>query len=194
MFQTFKTFHDPVLEGMLGEAELFVSELPWKKRPAFLATMMGGPCEDARSIVPRWLSFLGQSGTGKTFLSQLIFEQAARVTALKASALVLSPIRKFFWPRLLSRLRDGEYWLVRELADCNFVFLDELSLEHDPSGFGADKLCEILSCRVGKWTLLTSNLSMEKLGDVDGRISSRLRRGGSVVVEVETVDFNLRAK
>src|ERR1035438_2278670 len=71
VFQTFKTFHDPVLEGMLGEAELFVSELPWKKRPAFLATMMGGPCEDARSIVPRWLSFLGQSGTGKTFLSQL---------------------------------------------------------------------------------------------------------------------------
>lgn len=97
-----------------------------------------------------------------------------------------------FWPKLLTQLRDGKYWIVEDLADANLVFLDELVTEHDPSGFAKDKLCELLSRRIGKWTIITSNLTLSKLSELDTRISSRMIRGGSRTIEVDALDFSLR--
>ena len=174
-FAGFETLDDPELEKMLAQSAQFLREV-----------IAGGP--------PRWLSFIGKCGTGKTFLANLLFGEVKRVPKMMQSRTLINPVKQFYWPRLLSRLRDQEYWLLSELAECNFLFLDELSLEHYPSGFAGDRLCELLSVRVGRWTMITSNLTMEQIGQIYTRIPSRMIRNRSVVVQVNTVDFNLRAK
>jgi len=141
---------------------------------------------------PTWLSFVGSSGTGKTFLAESVYGYARMCDNLIYHRSLLSGVTKRFWPKLVTKLRDQEFWQIDDLADANFVFLDEIAVEHDPSGFAKDKLCELLSRRVGKWTLLTSNLSLEKLGEMDARIPSRMIRDGSVAVDCSTTDYSLR--
>jgi len=122
----------------------------------------------------------------------MVYRLAAGNEKLSRHPVLINGVAKAFWPKLLSELRNREYHRIDDLAEANFVFLDELSVEHDPSGFGRDKLCELLSRRIGKWTLITSNLTLQKLADIDTRISSRMIRDRSVVVEVTTTDFALR--
>src|SRR5438445_453088 len=63
-----------------------------------------------------------------------------------------------------------------------------------PSGIGKARLCELLDARIGKWTCITSNLSLEAIATFDRRISSRMKRGESKVIEIRTYDFNQRPK
>lgn len=175
-FPKFQTLNDAVLESMVIAAAEFEGKFSNEQYP----------------FKPCWLSFVGTSGTGKTFLANSIYTWAATCPHLTFHKTLLSGISKRFWPKLVTRLRDGEYWAIDDLSESNFVFLDEIAVEHDPSGFAKDKLCELLSRRVGKWTLLTSNLNLEKLGEMDARIPSRMIRDGSVVVDCSTTDFALR--
>lgn len=172
-FPDFQHFGDEDLQRMMVEATEF-------------------RCELFDQGKPRWLSLIGNSGTGKTFLAEKVFRSASCTPGLTAHRELINPVMKVFWPKLLSQLRDGDYYRIRDLSDANFVFIDEIAVEHDPSGFGKDKLCELLSSRVNKWTVLTSNLTLEKLAQIDTRISSRMIRGGSVVVETNAMDFFLR--
>lgn len=150
-------------------------------------------CADLFSNVPpHWISFVGKSGTGKTFISALCRNVAIEHPGLWFHASLINPIISRNWGRLLDCFRDNKYWKIDECIDANLLFLDEIALEHDPNGFGADKLCQILSGRVGKWTILTSNLSMEKIQAIDTRIASRMVRDGSVVVECNTIDYAMR--
>ncbi len=140
----------------------------------------------------RWLSYCGESGTGKTFLAKKIRTSATRMTHMMDHPTLIYSIQFLFWPDLLSRLRDGEFWRMDDISEANLVILDEIAIDHDPSGFAADKLCQILSRRVGKWTLLTSNWTLSKIQEMDPRISSRMVRDKSVVVACDTVDYATR--
>lgn len=140
----------------------------------------------------RWLSFTGPSGTGKTFMAMMIRDAARKMPHLTYSDDLINPILVRYWPKLISALRNGEYHWMDDLADANLVFIDELMVEHDPSGFVTDKLCDLLSRRVGKWTVITSNLTIDKLQAIDARIASRMVRDGSVVVECNTIDYAQR--
>lgn len=172
-FKLFQTLKDPVLEQMLTAAMHWGLDLYSDRHP-------------------RWISFVGKSGTGKTFLGNMCKDLARKHPGLMYHNSLISPIFMRHWPKLLEKLRDKEYWRIGECLDANVLFLDELALEHDPSGFGADKMCQILSGRVGKWTIITSNLGMEKIEAIDTRIASRMVRDGSVVVECNTVDYAMR--
>lgn len=172
LFPKFLTHRDPVLEEM--------------KRAAFAF------CADVfRGNPKHWLSFVGSSGTGKTMLAGEMTAWAGR-TILNDHAHLKSGVMRFFWPRLLSGLRDQQYYLLQDIIMANWVMIDEVIIEHDPSGYAKDKLCEILSSRVGKWTVLTSNLSLERLGELDTRIPSRMVRDGSKVIDCTTTDYALR--
>lgn len=171
-YPDFQTFNDPELQKLLVEGLAFSLEMLESK--------------------PRWLSMVGKSGTGKTFLAEKLYREARNNPYFISHRTLLNGVTKTFWPTLLSDLRDGRYHRIRDLAEANFVFIDEIAVEHDPSGFGKDKLCELLSLRVEKWTLLTSNLTLEKLAEIDTRISARMIRGGSIVVEVNALDYFLR--
>lgn len=167
----FQTLNDPQLEAMVKEAAKFCMEM-------------------AVNAKPRWLSLVGTSGTGKTHLADRVMGQAPHW--LHEHRSLLSGICRWEWSRLLSKLRDGEYWRIQDIDDANFAMLDDIGTEAS-TPFSVEKLFDVLSRRCNKWTVITANLSMSQIADtMDTRIASRMIRDGSVVVETNAIDFNLR--
>ena len=172
-FATFRVMNDPVLQKMRDAAA-------------------GWVCAMQTEQTPRWLSLVGESGTGKTMLALAALAEARCTPGIMHHKSLRCPIINTYWPTLLNQLRDGQYYRVTDLIGANVVLIDELTIDHDPSGFAADKLCHILSGRVGKWTLITSNLTIERIEQLDRRIASRMVRGGSVVINCNTQDYAMR--
>jgi len=50
----------------------------------------------------------------------------------------------------------------------------------------------LLDKRMGKWTFITSNLTMERFAELDNRIASRLIRDHNKVLQIVTTDYALR--
>lgn len=131
-----------------------------------------------RGYTPRWLSLVGTSGSGKTMLAR------------KIKDICCGEFRT--WTRITNYLREGEYRWFQDLIRKELLIVDDIGAEYQ-TGFVAAKLYELLSERVGKWTVLTANLSLENIGNkLDPRIASRMIRDGSIVVDVDVPDFNLR--
>lgn len=154
---------------------------------------------------PRWLSFLGPSGVGKTYLLMqvLTFLQSAASTTKEHGTLEETFYQRKVWsiktktgarwPTLgiVRASRDlDDYKAAKEFAE-NFdlVFIEDLAAIRDiEKGSGAvtrARLAELLQLRTNRWTLLDANLSIAEIEEVfDGRIASRLQRDTSVCVEI----------
>lgn len=134
-----------------------------------------------RGRSPRWLTLIGQSGCGKTYLSRAVRAIARDQLRMKAQ----------YWnvSRIADRLRSGEYDLCDHLAALDFLVLDDLGAEHSTE-FSRSKLYQILDSRLGKWTVVTSNLSLAAIADtIDVRCASRIKRGGVVVDIPDSFDY-----
>ena len=95
-----------------------------------------------------------------------------------------------YWPDFVQQLKLGERYQYRnDMKKWPLLLLDDVGSERDPSGFAAEELNTLLGCRMDRWTMLTSNLNIEAIRKIDGRISSRMIRGKNLCVEVNTVDF-----
>ncbi len=147
---------------------------------------------------PHWLSFIGTSGAGKTYLARRIWNWYQGESSLFRASIVEGEIAypgSFnSWPKIAGELLSNEsYWKLEELQREKFVVLDEIGADRDPSGHVRDCLARVLSGRVGKWTVITSNKSLGDIQrDIDTRISSRMIRDGNVVVDVDVIDYALR--
>ena len=147
---------------------------------------------------PRWLSLVGRSGTGKTMLARFAMQALRRSVHWKsyvddsgdnhlAGSFVL-------WPVLAEQLQanSGREWLD-EMTRYRFLFLDDIGQTVDKTGYVTGKLSTLLSQRTGKWTFLTSNLSVKQVAEkVDPRVASRMIRDGNSVVDVDVMDWSLR--
>jgi len=144
----------------------------------------------------RWLTYAGKSGTGKTYLATKIYNYCGR--NLKCGFKITGETHKFldFYSITSSQLADNfracGYDDYANKAD--MLYIDDLGAEKDTTGYVKGKMCELLSRRVGKWTLITSNLSLESLGEsYDNRIASRIIRDENVLVSIKDVqDYALR--
>ena len=114
----------------------------------------------------RWLSLLGASGVGKTHLAE-----AARDA--------LTEVR----PTLL---RSGDWAFIEYLVKEVYVLiLDDIGAENSSPAI-LSALNRVVDGRLGKWTMLTSNLLPKHIGEqLDARIASRLYRGNNVVCQVK---------
>lgn len=148
---------------------------------------------------PRWLTLVGLSGTGKTHIAKKILEfWRARgrwkyVNGIIGNVTTIGDSRFISWLKYLNRARDGQHSEVYSISETDFVVIDDIGTESG-SDFANEKLYELLDSRVGKWTVITSNLGMDHLAKIDTRITSRMIRGESVVVETALRDWNLRRK
>lgn len=149
----------------------------------------------------RWLSVLGPSGIGKTLMNRDIMRFLER-----------------HWTRIITRRHDDgstsgrspqiahiipsrdldTFQAPRDFAsNFDLVYVEDIGAGHGlDKGAGAvtkSRLAELLQLRTGKWTLLDANLYRGDVANqLDPRIASRLRRDGSVCIEIpDTVpDFN----
>ena len=139
---------------------------------------------------PRWLSLLGVSGTGKTFIAKKLWNYAK--ASSDWSRFDYFP-KVVLWPDFVQLLRTGEAFEMRqEMKRWPVLLLDDIGAERDPSGFAAEELNTLLSCRMDRWTLITSNKDADALKLLDGRIFSRLIRDKNICVGINTKDFSER--
>lgn len=133
---------------------------------------------------PRWLSLLGVQGTGKTHLAKAATD-AMRGRGQRA--------QMWRWSSIMDRLRSGQWDLKDQLFRIPFLAIDDLGAGHD-TAFSQAFADELADKRLGKWTIWTSNLTYQQIGDgLSWRVHSRMMRGGSAVVEIlETQDFSQR--
>jgi hypothetical protein len=187
------------LESMLREAVAFVSEV-----------LQGGQ--------PRWLTICGKSGTGKTYLAKAIstflrprlpwlYEKIERPrrdperTSYESSFAYAQEGPRFVkWSAVVDEMRDGSYAGFTFACRDFFKIIDDIggeSMEREgkPTVFSIGKLSRLADERLGKWTVITSNLGRAKINEMyDARIASRMMRDGNRIVDLkETVrDFGLR--
>ena len=179
IWSDFDTFGSSGLVKMLSESQKFTTDL---RTPL---------------MQPRWISLLGPCGIGKTMLGEKIYAGAkafCKEHPRLENGRRERRVQRGMWPKMANALRDGEYELLGQFASAWMVFIDDIGAEYcSKSTFITSKLFDLCTERVGKWTVLTSNLSLEDIATrLDARIASRMLRGGSVVVEVDVQDYNTR--
>lgn len=148
---------------------------------------------------PFWNSMLGKSGTGKTHCATRLWQ--ALGGTLNWNSTKYLP-RLIYWPDFVDELRDrnrdsglSNYNMMNDMGNWPFLVLDDIGSERDTTGFASEKLLTLLNRRVGKWTILTSNLDLAGLSKIDDRIASRIvREPGNLWIELDTVDYGLRQK
>lgn len=98
------------------------------------------------------------------------------------------------WRKYVEECLDGDFSRTLDLCEDWFLVLDDIGAKRDKSGAWVDKLDTILARRSeARWTIITANLSLQEISDqLDARIASRMLRGGSVVVDVDVPDYNVR--
>jgi DNA replication protein DnaC len=176
----FQTFDEAKLSEMLEAATDFIRDM-------------------AIGTTPRWLSLLGRSGTGKTYLARSItrfFKAQAAIYNEPGTGAHLSRRGGFIgWRKVVDHLRDGDYGIVDAVCNDWFVALDDIGAER-ASDFSVSKLDQVVDARLGKWTVITCNFNREEIAEhMDVRIASRLGRGRNVIIDgIYVRDYSTRCQ
>lgn len=167
-----ETFGDPEIEALVNRCAQFC--LSFKSDSS--------PC---------WLSLLGKTGAGKTHCATRIWNWMAARSDWHRMHFIHQPI---YWPKMVADLKQSQaYEMLSEMAVWPVLFLDDIGAERDVSGFAAEQLNTLLGQRIGKWTIITSNLSIAQLAKIDPRIADRIiRERGNQFIEINAVSYAVR--
>lgn len=160
---TFENFEPGEFSNALVQAKRFVQEFDLKK--------------------PKNLFFQGSFGTGKSHLSVAITKA---VTQKGHSAIFIST------PKLLTKIRNTynknteqtEEQVLKAIYEADLVVFDDIGAEGDITGWGMQKLFEVIDQRAGKHNVYTTNLSSDEFAlskDLQ-RIFSRMMMNAEPVI------------
>lgn len=158
--------------------------------------------DEMKSRMPaRWLTLTGWPGVGKTHLAKCLWrwfdDRGCFYTEPKTGARLARSGSFAKWRSVAADIRGGDWRLMDDLAGRYFLVLDDIGAEHQGgSGVVHSALERLLDDRVGKWTVITSNLMEVEIAEQLGaRVASRLHREGNLVVDASGVrDFNQRPR
>lgn len=143
------------------------------------------------------LVIYGANGNGKTHVARNVFNWIKKVGHARGCVTEknhVSFLQAIFWhwPGLLDTLKSGNWDVVDDMFKIPVLILDEMAGGHDPSQVGTDKLCQVLSKRENKWTLVTTNVTPDEWeSKFDKRIASRLFRDSEIVDLSMAPDFKM---
>ena len=157
--------------------------------------------DEAEKFCARWFKnqpvkslmvITGEVRTGKSHTAKKIFRfcHTAAFTAFEGqkwgtraipSSLFLS------WPEVVAQLSEKNRSIMEDAFAADLLVLDDIGADNDPWKVGTDALCQILSRREQKFTVITTNIhSVGWLERFDQRIADRLLRN-SVVLDLSQV-------
>lgn len=144
-----------------------------------------------------WLTFSGLSGTGKTYLATLVWQWYLRCGQyeLNDAGDILSVRDGYYahWPTLRRKLANRDWGMLDSLVDKHLLIMDEIRESGEKTDVFREALSDLISCRMGRWTILTCNLSLDQIGkQIDTRISSRIVRDSNVLINFNCQDFSMR--
>lgn len=149
------------------------------------------------------LFIYGPNGTGKSHIAKAVARWAKRMSSASMLPLIsddrgprLAEYGYVFWPRFCrdekDRMHTSEpsYWF-EQMCDIDFLILDDVGAEHDPSRWAVEQFYMILDIRCGKWTMITSNIEPESWESrFEKRIASRLVRNCELCDLQGVPDYN----
>lgn len=143
----------------------------------------------------RWLTLLGASGIGKTFILKQAFEFLEEHMRVKRGSGT-----GFAQCAHIIPARDLTDWQSpRDYGAYDLIYVEDIGSGSDDSvGSGRvtrSRVTELMQLRSGKWTMADANLSVADIeARLDGRIASRLKRDGSWLLDIpsEVPDYWFR--
>lgn len=129
---------------------------------------------------PLLLYICGPTGTGKSHVARSIL-RFCRASASRVSRTRMLSGADWRWPELADEFKAKNFSALEDLFTTDLVLLDDIGAEDDPFNVAADKLCQILSRREKKFTVITSNKAPEEFAVIDPRIADRLFRNSKIV-------------
>lgn len=165
---------DPVIQNLANEAESFCAR--WFNN------------NNSKSL----LVLVGEFGSGKTHTAKSIFRFCTAAATLafdteKWGCRKIPDSVFIAWPEAASAFADKQFGIMEDAFESDLVVIDDIGAENDPWKICADKLCQILSRREKKFTVVTTNVEPGSWTErFDGRINDRLLRN-SVVVDISRV-------
>ena len=140
----------------------------------------------------RLFVFHGHYGVGKTHAAKALVRWVNECNMkfpLDGRKLVDAWFYK--WPEVIDGFKSGNWDTTDAMMHHTLTVIDDIGAEHDPSKFGLDKLCQILSHRENRWTIVTTNVPPESWAErFDRRIESRLIRNATLVDLTEAKDYS----
>lgn len=133
------------------------------------------------------LVLAGNPGCGKTHVAKAVYKFAVKMAMAAFDSRAwgersVPSSRCLSWPLVCSEINEKRYGLVEDLIDHDLAVIDDVGAENDPWKVCADRLCQILSRREGRFTLVTTNIQPKDWAErFDARISDRLFRQSMVV-------------
>jgi DNA replication protein DnaC len=128
----------------------------------------------------------GETGCGKTHVARRLYEYARAAASMawqKGHHQSPPSVVAMKWPECVASMIDhGEDAWVLDACEAGFLWLDDIGAENDPWKKGADRLCQILSRRETKFSVVTTNIASAQWPErFDIRIADRLFRNAAVV-------------
>lgn len=145
---------------------------------------------------PYCLTVSGNPGCGKTMLAQSAYwHLRENVPTYDDHRGITFHYRYYFctWADLADLLREFRYGEWKEAADAHMLVVDDVGATH-MTDMTRGKLVQLMDKRLGKWTIYTTNLTLQELDQVDPRISSRLIRNENKFFRSTCPDYWRMAK
>lgn len=145
----------------------------------------------------RLLLLAGNNGSGKTHCAKAVRKWVGLVGHGKefvwpeSNHISRLDCVYWHWPNLLDTFKNGGWDVVEDMFKTAVLIIDDLGAGHDPSGVGTDKLCQVLSKREKRWTLITTNIMQPAWEEsFDRRVASRFVRNSTIVDLSDVPDFS----
>lgn len=134
------------------------------------------------------LVIAGPPGTGKTHVARAVsrFASALATLAWESGYWGKDNIPNYFfmsWPVASGQFMGKQFGLTEDAIHHSLTILDDIGAENDPFNIAKDQLCQILSARQSKFTVVTTNIMPEHWEEkFDARIADRLLRNSVVKI------------
>jgi DNA replication protein DnaC len=161
----------PDIQGLASECERFIAKL----------------CASGPNVMRGFpLVIAGGTGCGKTHVARRMFKfvDMAGFNLCLANKLDHPVSTGFYhWPKLADSFKDFEMGSLDDIFEADFAVLDDIGAESDTrNSMVTDKLCQVLSRREKKFTVVTTNIEPSRWrARFDDRIDDRLMRGTKIV-------------